>query len=940
MAAAWVLLIALVFCSTTIDDVLTTADDSSGFSLQGPPDKPINVRFESVNFNHTLRWDLAPNHDNSTMFTVQYIGAGHRESFPSPEDWQEKAKCINITAVCCVLLSELGTDGNWWARVRALNSYGTSDWAETTVFEPFEDTKLGAPDLDILQAKTDRLTLRIRAPKTPFYNSDNGRRMRMSRIFSRIEWTITYGEVGSSLDLEKETTEKDVVLNNLYPGKHYCISVRGRYIEKIGDAGRICADTQEDVPSAGARFLAFRVDDCTRYPLRNIQLTWQPPAEEDWNGELQTYKIRYREVGTFSTEMTHSLVPVDVTDFIVRDLSASKAYIVDVAACTSAGCSEPPAQHNMLRVPPLQIADASPDAPNVSAAALSPTSMQVSWSPLEDACVQGYMVQYDPDVEPVSVDTVTAVNLTGLMPGQEYHVCVKARLPSADVRGFGECARSAGVYARTEASEADSHILVQTVLPILAVACLLVLVCFLVLWMRGSPFLSISKINIVLPPVLVEIKETKDRSSFEPISSSSSKESMDDLDTIRTRLIRQKSKLVKSLQNLPDNLSLDDGAFTSEKKRLLSWKSDKDLVVKVVISQQKSEDEDEPSSPTSTDSGNVSGPSSLITDSGADESSNFPVTTDSPVSPKKKNFLESFLRASTDSPVPSKEAEENWPETAHTTSSAEIDPYVHATDGALEEDVDEDFQVGGCKSQSNPYVLAENLPLLAPTFNQGFTSNAKPQTTVAPSPNPSTQRGVPGLPTPSAFLPRPGGETSPPTQSMSSGSSIDPYVVSAAPLCSLPVPRSVQNSPDSPSSSSTSSIDPYVQAAGGPRGWQNPPASSSSMSSGSDVDPYLRASSTPSSTSLTPSATQRPPAGLHLPPGPSRTRPPPGNNLNSSSMSSESDVDPYVQASSRQATPSGNSQRPSAAQRPPAGLHLPPGPSQTQPSPPNNLNSS
>ncbi|CAH1244920.1 IL10RB [Branchiostoma lanceolatum] len=754
MAAAWVQLVVLVvFCCTTIDDVLATTNGDLESSLQGPPDKPINVRFESVNFNHTLRWDLAPNHDNSTLFTVQYIGSGHRDSSPSLEDWQEKAKCINITGLCCVLLNELGTDGNWWARVRALNPYGTSDWAESKVFEPFEDTIIGVPDLEVLQAKTDRLTLRVKAPKTPFYNS-NGRRMRMSHFYSRITWLITYQEVGSSFPPgEKETTDKDVVLNHLYPGKHYCITARGRYMDEVGETGRICADTQEDVPSAGARSLSFSVDDCTKYPLRNIRLTWQPPAEEKWNGKLQEYKISYKDVGASYEEMTHSMVPGDVTNFTIRDLSASEEYVVDVAACTSTGCSERRALHNMLRVPPLKT-DTSPYAPNVSVAPLSSTSMQVSWSPLEDACVQGYMVQFDPEVAPVRVSSVTTMNLTGLVPGTEYHVCVKARLPSADVE-FGECARGLGVYAQTQPTTANPSTLVQTVLPILAVVVLLVVLCVLVLWMRGSPFLSISKINIVLPPVLVEIKETKDSTSLEPISSSWNKESMDDLDSIRTNVIRQKSKFVKSLQNLPDTLSLDDDAFqTDEKKTLLSWKSDKDLVVKVVISQQKgdsgSDKDDEPSSPTSTDSGNISGPCSLITDSGGDEEqSNVPVETyrlDSPVSFQKKNPFDSHVQASSDSPRPSQEigdpgqAMASWPD--NQTTSSEIDSYVRATDGTFEDDADEGFMPEGCKGQSNPYVLAESLPLLAPPFNQGFIRpNPHVQPTIAPPPNPLLKWG-------------------------------------------------------------------------------------------------------------------------------------------------------------------------------------------------------
>ncbi|KAI8489729.1 hypothetical protein Bbelb_326350 [Branchiostoma belcheri] len=884
MAAAWVQLAVLVFCSTTIT-VVTTAEDGLEIPLQGPPDKPINVRFESVNFNHTLRWDLAPNHDNSTLFTVQYIGAGHRESYPSPEEWQEKAKCINITGLCCVLLNEIGRDGNWWARVRAFNSYGTSDWAESKLFEPFEDTLIGAPDLDIQagEVTTERIVLRVRAPKTPIYDSDTGRRMRISNIYTSIKWNITYQEVGSSFKMEKITSDKDVVLDHLYPGKRYCIAVYGSYLGRKGATRRICADTKEDVPSSGARDLFSRVDDCTRYPLRNVRLTWQPPAEEDWNGELLQYKISYREIGSFSSEMTHSLVPAGVTNFTIRDLSASKRYVVDVAACTSAGCSETPLQHEMPRVEPFQTATSPPYAPNVSASPLSSTSMQISWSPLEDACVQGYMVQYAPGVEPMNVDSGTTVNLTGLLPGTEYHVCVKARLASADVREFGDCDRKSGVYARTMESADDANILVQTVVPILAVVTvLLVLLCFAVLWMRGSPFLSISKINIVLPPVLVEIKETKD-SAWEPISSSSNSERMDDLGSLRTSMIRQKSKFVKSLQNLPDTLTLDDDVFADEKKRLLSWKSDKDLVVKVVISREKCEDKDEPSTPTSTDSGNVSGPCSLITDSGGDEKesgSGGSVTTYHLDSPVKKNFLDPSMESPRDSKklvVP--QVMTSWPD--NQTSSSEIESYVRATDGTFEDDADEVFPAKGCKSQSNPYVLAENLPLLAPPFTQEFKPNTNPQVTAgAPPPNPPSQRGMTDLPVPNLLSHTPGAN-SPPAQSMSSGSSIDPYVVSAVPLPSLPVPRAASNPAgalDSPSSSSTSSVDPYVQAASGPRGWQNPPASSTvsspSMSSQSDVDPYIQASTNRQANR--PSATQRPPDGLHRP----------SNNLNSSSDTS------------------------------------------------------
>lgn len=156
----------------------------------------------------------------------------------------------------------------------------------------------------------------------------------------------------SGADLYNDSMSLDLVLTDLRPYTDYVISVVPFNRNGMGDpSGELKVKTYSSTPSEPPNNVTLEVTSSSvssashfdSYPDPHLNLAnspqtitvhWEPPAEEDRNGQITGYKIRYRK---FKDAPQVKSTPANIRYFELNGLDRNAEYQVKIAAMTVNG---------------------------------------------------------------------------------------------------------------------------------------------------------------------------------------------------------------------------------------------------------------------------------------------------------------------------------------------------------------------------------------------------------------------------------------------------------------------------------------------------------------------------------------------------------------------------------------------------------------------------
>ncbi|XP_078605593.1 usherin-like isoform X2 [Branchiostoma floridae x Branchiostoma japonicum] len=215
------------------------------------------------------------------------------------------------------------------------------------------------------------------------------------------------------------------LLGGLQPATEYVISVAA--ITSAGEGERsdkVTAQTRAGVPDAPRDFQAEAVD------ATSIQVSWEPPANT--NGELEGYKILYRQAGTEAISIAE--VAPAAQYHLLTELQPFTVYLLALVAFTEGGEGETSSEVT------VQTDEDVPSPPqDVTVEPIDSTSARVVWQPPAEpnGILQGYKVLYkDSNAAEYITHEVEASEMSyvisDMIPGTEYVVAVSAFTGAGD----------------------------------------------------------------------------------------------------------------------------------------------------------------------------------------------------------------------------------------------------------------------------------------------------------------------------------------------------------------------------------------------------------------------------------------------------------------------------------------------------------------------------
>ncbi|XP_052840225.1 neogenin isoform X8 [Drosophila gunungcola] len=145
-----------------------------------------------------------------------------------------------------------------------------------------------------------------------------------------LKYRVYYSENDSGADLYHDSTALDALLTELRPHTDYVISVVPFNRNGMGDpSAEIRVKTFSSTPSEPPNNVTLEVTSSS-----SITVHWEPPAEEDRNGQITGYKIRYRKLKDAPQVKS---TPANIRYFELSSLDRNAEYQVKIAAMTVNG---------------------------------------------------------------------------------------------------------------------------------------------------------------------------------------------------------------------------------------------------------------------------------------------------------------------------------------------------------------------------------------------------------------------------------------------------------------------------------------------------------------------------------------------------------------------------------------------------------------------------
>ncbi|XP_036331556.1 neogenin isoform X2 [Rhagoletis pomonella] len=145
-----------------------------------------------------------------------------------------------------------------------------------------------------------------------------------------LKYRIYYSENDSGAEMYQDSTSLSVLLSELRPYTEYTIAVVPFNKNGMGDpSNEIKVKTYSSTPTEPPNNVTLEVTSST-----SVTVHWEPPAEEERNGQITGYKIRYRKLK--DTPQVKS-TPANIRYFELNGLERHSEYQIKIAAMTVNG---------------------------------------------------------------------------------------------------------------------------------------------------------------------------------------------------------------------------------------------------------------------------------------------------------------------------------------------------------------------------------------------------------------------------------------------------------------------------------------------------------------------------------------------------------------------------------------------------------------------------
>ncbi|XP_076305612.1 sidekick cell adhesion molecule isoform X1 [Tachypleus tridentatus] len=246
-----------------------------------------------------------------------------------------------------------------------------------------------------------------------------------------------------------------VTLTNLKPASRYQFRVSA--VNGVGEGSPSPATSPVDLPPEPPSSPPVSVLGGAR-SANSIMLQWQPPPEEDRNGKLLGYIIRYKLAGYLATSWEyHNISNVAQTTFLLEDLIVWQRYEIQVASYNNMGVG---VYSDSIYIRTHEgVPQSSPT--NLEVEAVNSTAVHIQWLPPDPQLInginQGYKIEAwagPSDEKPVKMQRVAPspidplakqeTLMSGLEKYTQYNITVLC------FTSAGNGPRSASVQVTTE----------------------------------------------------------------------------------------------------------------------------------------------------------------------------------------------------------------------------------------------------------------------------------------------------------------------------------------------------------------------------------------------------------------------------------------------------------------------------------------------------------
>ncbi|KAJ8275100.1 hypothetical protein COCON_G00097250 [Conger conger] len=145
-----------VLCLLTLEATVVT----HGSVVAAPQD----IWFKSYNLKNVLEWRPGDGAGNKTRYRVQYAIYGDQEKNKERVMWRTKKQCKEVLQTFCDLSNETSDlEEEYYGRVKAVNTAGTSEWTTTSRFIPKRQTTFGPPIVKVT-VNERKLIIKLKGP--------------------------------------------------------------------------------------------------------------------------------------------------------------------------------------------------------------------------------------------------------------------------------------------------------------------------------------------------------------------------------------------------------------------------------------------------------------------------------------------------------------------------------------------------------------------------------------------------------------------------------------------------------------------------------------------------------------------------------------------------------------------------------------------------------
>ncbi|XP_046809648.1 neogenin isoform X6 [Lucilia cuprina] len=145
-----------------------------------------------------------------------------------------------------------------------------------------------------------------------------------------LKYRLYYAEGDTGAEMYYDSTVLDAVLTELRPFTEYTITVVPFNKNGMGDpSNEIKVKTFSSTPSEPPNNVTLEVTSST-----SITIHWEPPSEEERNGQITGYKIRYRKLKDAPQVKS---TPANIRYYELNGLDRNSEYQVKIAAMTVNG---------------------------------------------------------------------------------------------------------------------------------------------------------------------------------------------------------------------------------------------------------------------------------------------------------------------------------------------------------------------------------------------------------------------------------------------------------------------------------------------------------------------------------------------------------------------------------------------------------------------------